>query len=106
MAVNFNGAVYVTKFALPHLLKQKESRIGVTSSISGLVLPAAPPFSNFAGLLGTPRRTFYSASKHAVNGYYKLQSLHVDTVGFFDSLRLEVESRGCAVRSPSRLSQH
>lgn len=61
MDTNFYGAVYCTKFALPHLLKQKGSVIGI-SSISGLT--------------PLPGRTGYSASKHAMDG-------------FFNTLRLE-----------------
>ncbi|MEA3444829.1 MAG: SDR family NAD(P)-dependent oxidoreductase, partial [Bacteroidota bacterium] len=49
MDTNFYGAVYCTKFALPYLLKQKGTIIGI-SSISGLT--------------PLPGRTGYSASKH------------------------------------------
>ena len=61
MNINFWGAVYCTKYALPELLKNKGSVIGVSS---------------VAGIKGLPARTGYSASKFAMNG-------------FFESLRIE-----------------
>lgn len=69
MDTNFYGAVYCTKFALPYLLKQKGSVIGI-SSISGLT--------------PLPGRTGYSASKHAMDG-------------FFNTLRLENINTGLNV---------
>ncbi len=69
MDTNFYGAVYCTKFALPYLLKEKGTVIGI-SSITGL----AP----------LPGRTGYSASKHAMDG-------------FFNSLRLENRRKGLNV---------
>lgn len=69
MDTNFYGAVYCTKFALPHLLEQKGTVIGI-SSITGL----AP----------IPGRTGYVASKHAMDG-------------FFNTLRLENLDKGLNV---------
>ncbi|MEA3495213.1 MAG: SDR family oxidoreductase [Bacteroidota bacterium] len=69
MDTNFYGAVYCTKFALPYLLKQKGTVIGI-SSISGLT--------------PLPGRTAYSASKHAM-------------VGFLNTLRLENKKKGLNV---------
>jgi dehydrogenase/reductase SDR family member 7B len=63
MDINFWGAVYCTKFALPHLLKNKGSVITV-SSVSGIV--------------GLPARTGYSASKFALDGF--MQSLRIETL--------------------------
>ncbi|EDM36159.1 short chain dehydrogenase [Pedobacter sp. BAL39] len=54
MDVNFWGAVYCTKYALPEILKTKGSIIGVSS---------------IAGYRGLPGRTGYSASKFAMNGF-------------------------------------
>lgn len=54
MDVNFWGAVYCTKYALPEILKTKGSVIGVSS---------------IAGYRGLPGRTGYSASKFAMNGF-------------------------------------
>lgn len=54
MDVNFYGAIYCTKYALPHLLKNKGSVVGVSS---------------IAGFLGLPARTAYSASKSAIHGF-------------------------------------
>ncbi|MFA6259962.1 MAG: SDR family oxidoreductase [Bacteroidia bacterium] len=61
MEINFWGAVYCTKFALPELLRNRGSVLGVSS---------------IAGIKGLPARTGYSASKFAMNG-------------FLDALRIE-----------------
>lgn len=54
MDVNYWGTVYCTKFALPHVLKQKGSIVGVIST---------------GGYIGLPGRTGYSGSKFAVRGF-------------------------------------
>ncbi|MDR2563987.1 MAG: SDR family oxidoreductase [Prevotellaceae bacterium] len=54
MEVNFWGAVYCTKYALPYLLESKGSVVAVSS---------------VAGLHGMPGRTGYSASKYALQGF-------------------------------------
>ena len=64
MDTNFYGSVYCTKFALPHLLKQKGTVIGI-SSISGLT--------------PLPGRTGYCASKHAIDGFFN--TLRVENIG-------------------------
>ncbi|UCC14018.1 MAG: SDR family oxidoreductase [Gammaproteobacteria bacterium] len=69
MAVNYFGAAYCTRAALPYL-KQTSGRIVAVASV--------------AGLTGVPERTGYSASKHAM-------------VGFFDSLRIELADSGVTV---------
>ncbi len=66
MEVNFLGAMQLTHAALPHLLAARGAIVAV-SSVAG-----------YAPLLG---RTGYSASKHALHGFY-------------DSLRTEVEDAG------------
>ena len=57
MDINFWGAVYCTKFALPHLLKSQGSLVGVSS---------------IAGYKGLPGRTGYSASKFALQGFLEV----------------------------------
>lgn len=69
MDVNYWGTVYCTKFALPHLLKQKGSLVGVIS---------------VGGYVGLPGRTGYSASKFAVRG-------------FLDTIRIEYLKTGLHV---------
>ncbi|MGD8745689.1 MAG: SDR family oxidoreductase, partial [Gammaproteobacteria bacterium] len=69
MAVNYLGAAYCTMAALPYL-RESRGRIVAVASL--------------AGLTGVPERTGYSASKHAM-------------VGFFDSLRIELEDTGVTV---------
>ncbi|SVE27488.1 uncharacterized protein METZ01_LOCUS480342, partial [marine metagenome] len=54
MNTNFWGTVNCTKYALPFLLKNKGSLIGVSS---------------IAGQIGLPERSAYSASKFAMNGF-------------------------------------
>lgn len=63
MDVNFWGAIYCTKYALPELLKHKGSVVGVSS---------------IAGYKGLPGRTGYSSSKFALNGF--LESLRVENL--------------------------
>ncbi len=69
MRVNYFGSVYCTFYALPHI-KQTKGRIAVICSL--------------AGKTGLPTRSGYSASKHAL-------------VGFFDALRVECERDGVTV---------
>lgn len=61
MDINFWGTVYCTKLALPHILKNQGTIIGVSS---------------IAGYRGLPGRSGYSASKYAVNGW--LESLRTE----------------------------
>ena len=53
MNINFNGALYIIKYALPHIIEAKGSVIGISS---------------IAGFRGLPARVGYSASKFALNG--------------------------------------
>ena len=54
MDTNFYSAVYCSKFALPYILKQKGSVIGISS---------------IAGFAPMPGRTGYCSSKSAMNGF-------------------------------------
>ena len=63
MDVNFWGTVYCTKFAMPQLLQNKGTVVGVSS---------------IAGYKGLPGRTGYSASKFAMNGF--LDALRVENL--------------------------
>jgi dehydrogenase/reductase SDR family member 7B len=63
MEVNFFGTIALTKSVLPYMLKQKSGHIVVMSSI--------------AGKFGFYFRSAYSASKHALHG-------------FFESMRMEI----------------
>ena len=54
MEINFFGAVYCTKFALPSIIERKGTIVGVSS---------------IAGYRGLPGRSGYSASKHALQGW-------------------------------------
>lgn len=63
MEVNFFGTIAITKYLLPHFLEKKSGHIVTVSSVTGI--------------FGTPYRSTYAASKHALHG-------------FFDSLRAEL----------------
>jgi dehydrogenase/reductase SDR family protein 7B len=63
MDTNFWGTVYCTKFALPYLLQNKGSVVGISS---------------IAGKNGLPGRTGYSASKFAMEGF--LQALRTENL--------------------------
>lgn len=54
---NFWGAVKLTKELLPYFRKQGHGKIVTVSS--------------FLGLIGYPNAAYYSASKHALEGYFK-----------------------------------
>ena len=69
MDINFFGMVNCTKYALPYILKNKGSVVGVSS---------------IAGYVGLPARTGYSASKYAMHG-------------FLDALRIENIEKGLHV---------
>ncbi|MDH5246070.1 MAG: SDR family oxidoreductase [Betaproteobacteria bacterium] len=69
MRLNYLGSVYPTYHALPHLKRSRGRIVGVSS---------------VACLIGVPTRTGYSAAKHAV-------------IGFFDSLRVELDGTGVSV---------
>jgi short-subunit dehydrogenase len=70
LEVNFFGAVGLTKRVLPDMLKNKRGQLIVISSV--------------VGKYGFPMRTAYSASKHALHGWY-------------ESLRLEHAKNGIEV---------
>jgi short-subunit dehydrogenase len=54
---NFWGTVKVTNALLPYLRKQRHGQIITVSSI--------------VGLIGLPNLSYYAASKHAIEGYFK-----------------------------------
>lgn len=57
MNVNFLSAVKLTKKVLPGMIKRKSGHILLTSSL--------------VGKFGTPFRSSYSASKHALHGFFE-----------------------------------
>lgn len=70
MDINYLGTVALTKAILPHFIEKNNGHFVVITSI--------------VGKIGTPLRSSYSASKHALHG-------------FFDSLRAEVFSNNIKV---------
>lgn len=69
MQVNYFGSVYCTHYALRHLKERRGRIVGVAS---------------LTGKTGVPTRSGYSASKHAM-------------AGFFDTLRIEINGSGVSV---------
>jgi dehydrogenase/reductase SDR family protein 7B len=70
LRVNYLGPVALTKALLPSMVRRKRGRFVVVSSL--------------VGVFGTPLRSSYSASKHALHG-------------FFESLRAEHHRDGLGV---------
>ncbi|MFY0591140.1 SDR family oxidoreductase [Roseivirga sp.] len=70
MEVNYFGSVSLTKQLLPHMLKRGNGHFTVVTSLTGI--------------FGTPFRSGYAASKHALHGFY-------------DSMRAELEDSGIKV---------
>ena len=64
MEINYFGNIALTKTVLPYFIKQKSGHIIVTSSV--------------AGKFGFFLRSAYSASKHALHGYYESLLLEED----------------------------
>ncbi len=70
MEVNYFGTIGLTKALLPSMLKNRNGHIVTITSLTGI--------------FGTPWRSGYAASKHALHG-------------FFDSMRAELEDEGIKV---------
>ncbi|MBO6759784.1 MAG: SDR family oxidoreductase [Roseivirga sp.] len=70
MEVNYFGSVGLTKALLPHMLEHGSGQFVVVTSLTGI--------------FGTPYRSGYAASKHALHGFY-------------DSMRAELEDSGIKV---------
>ncbi len=67
MDINYFGTIALTKAVMPHMLNRGSGQIATVTSVTGK--------------FGTPWRSGYAASKHALHG-------------FFDSLRAELEDKG------------
>ena len=76
MELNFFSVIALTKLVLPQMLKNQSGHLVVISSINGK--------------LGFPMRTAYSASKHAVQGYF--ESLRAELVN--DNIQVTIVSPG------------
>ena len=76
MELNFFSVVELMKLVLPQMLKNGSGHIVVVSSISGK--------------LGFPMRTAYSASKHALQGYF--ESLRTELTN--DNIKVTIVSPG------------
>ncbi len=70
MEINFFAALSLTKRVLPNMYKRQQGHLVIISSV--------------VGKFGTPMRSGYAASKHAVHGY-------------FDSLRAELHTKNIQV---------
>ncbi|KAM9293905.1 dehydrogenase/reductase SDR family member 7-like [Gastrophryne carolinensis] len=69
MEVNYFGTISLTKHVLPHLIQRNKGKIVTLSSITGLI--------------GTPLSSGYSATKHALQGFFN--SLRVE-LGFYPGI--------------------
>lgn len=76
MELNFFSVVALTKLVLPHMLRNGSGHLVVTSSITGK--------------FGVKTRTAYSASKHALQGYF--ESLRAELDG--DNIQVTIVSPG------------
>jgi short-subunit dehydrogenase len=54
--INFFGTIFLTKLLLPRMIQAGGGQIAVITSL--------------VGKIGSPKRTTYAASKHALHGYY------------------------------------
>lgn len=70
MDINYLGTIALTKALLPTLLQQQQGQIVTVTSLTGV--------------FGTPYRSAYAATKHALHG-------------FFDSLRAELVHQNIAI---------
>lgn len=70
MEINYFGSVALTKYLLPHMLQRGSGQFVVVTSLTGV--------------FGTPFRSGYAASKHALHGFY-------------DCMRAELEDDGIKV---------
>jgi len=80
MEIDYFGPVRLTQLVLPHMVARRSGRLAVVSSVAGKV--------------GVPLRTGYCSAKHAV-------------VGYFDSLRAEIEQAygvGVSVITPGSVA--
>lgn len=76
MELNFFSMVALTKLVLPHMLQNKAGHLVAVSSITGK--------------LGFPMRTAYTASKHAVQGFF--EALRAELVE--DNIQVTIVSPG------------
>lgn len=105
MDINFWGNVYTTKYAIPHLLENGGSVVGVSS---------------ITGIKGLPGRTGYAASKFALHGFYeslRMEYLNTDLhvmiacPGFTNTeirknaLNAKGERQGSSPREESKMEQ-
>ncbi|MFT5971101.1 MAG: dehydrogenase/reductase SDR family protein 7B [Flavobacteriales bacterium] len=85
MEINYFGAIALTKAVLPGMLKIGRGNIVAVSSV--------------AGKFGFPLRSAYSASKHAIQGYYETLGLEVKDKGVHVTI-------ACPGRVRTEISKH
>lgn len=76
MELNFFSVIALTKLVLPYMVTNRSGHLVVTSSITGK--------------FGSPLRTAYAASKHALQGYF--ESLRPELAG--NNIRVTIVSPG------------
>ncbi len=85
MEINYFGAIALTKAVLPGMIKKGRGNIVAVSSISGK--------------FGFPLRSAYSASKHALHGFYETLGLEVKEQGIHVTI-------ACPGRVRTEISKH
>jgi len=70
--INFFSAVQLTLCVLPYMLAGQGGSVAVTSSISGI--------------FGFPQRSAYSASKHALSGFFETMGIELRSRNIFITL--------------------
>lgn len=77
MEVNFFGVIELARALLPHMIEKGGGQLSVTSSL--------------VGKFGFPYRSAYSASKHALHGYF--ESLRIENTGSNISVSILIPGR-------------
>ncbi len=72
MEVNYFGNIALAKAVLPYMLQQGKGHIATVSSI--------------VGVFGFPLRSAYSASKHALHGFYETLRAEIEKSGIYVSV--------------------
>jgi len=72
MEINYFGNIALTKAVLPMMLKQGNGQI--------------VPISSLVGIFGFPQRSAYSASKHALHGFYETMQIEY----YNDNLKVNI----------------
>ncbi len=85
MQINYFGTIQLTKLVLPQMMSRKSGHIVAVSSL--------------AGKLGFPLRSAYSASKHALHGFFETLAMELDgfnikiTIAIPSHIKTDIDAR-------------